>query len=238
MNDKLITYENLGRFYDDLVGNDIAELAIKISNLIKDTSTSNDSTWSSNKLNTTFATKQELNTKQNVLTEGTHIDITNNVISVEYEIATTADIEALFSPAPAAPADNEIWYTTESGELWEPYDMYGGGDTLQIDGNTLLSNTYQDGHGVLRYANDITILEQPWGKTDYDHTTDLISITLPHSVNYIGDILKGNSGLNTVYYNGTVAECSEIDMGNFATYADFDINHQIICLDGIYDMWG
>ena len=141
-------------------------------------------------------------------------------------------------PTPSGPADNEIWYTTESGEVWEPYDMYGTGDTLVIDDNTLLSNTYQYGHGVLRYANDITMLDQPWGKTDYDHTTDLISITLPHSINYIGDILTGNYDLNTVYYNGTVAECGEIDMGNFATYADFDINHQIICLDGTYDLWG
>lgn len=232
MNDKLITYENLGRFYDDLVGNDIAELAIKISNLIKDTSTANNSTWSSSKINQTI--NQSIQAHSYTAGDNINID-SENVISAILNIANTAEIQALFVEPGPDQADNEIWYTTESGNLWEPYDMYGGGDTLQIPNNQLLSNTYQNGHGVLRYANNITELESPWGNSDYDHNTDLRSITLPHLITYIGQIMNyGNSGLNTVSYNGTVAECGEIDMSYFMIYSDFN-TREIVCTDGIYN---
>lgn len=238
MNDKLITYENLGRFYDDLNLNDLTDLDNRIKNLIKDTSTSNDSTWSSNKINTTKADKSYVDASLNNKADQTYVDAGLATKANIYQLATTAEIEALFSPtppAPTAPADNEIWYTTESGELWEPYDMYGGGDTLQIDGNTLLSNTYENGHGVLRYTNNITSLDDGWGNSDYDHNTDLRSITLPHLITYIGQIMNyGNSDLNTINYNGTVAECSEIDMPYFMIYSDFDVR-EIVCLDGIYN---
>ena len=162
MNDKIITYENLVRFYDDL---------------IKDTSTSNNSTWSSSKINSEIQAHSGA-----TYTAGDNININSeNVISAIINLATTAEIEALFAePTPGQP-DNEIWYTTRSGELWEPSDMYGGGDTLQISGNKLLSNTYQNGRGVLRYANNITSLNDGWGNADYEHTTDIMSITFPHS---------------------------------------------------------
>jgi hypothetical protein len=141
-------------------------------------------------------------------------------------------------PTPTGPADDEIWYTTESGELWEPYDEYNGGDTLQIDGNTLISNTYENGHGVLRYANDITELNDYWGASDGAHTTDITSITFPHSITYIGNIMSyGNSDLNTINYNGTVAECSEIDMSYFMIYSDFSAR-EIVCTDGVYNPFG
>lgn len=58
---------------------------------IKDTTTSKYYTWSSNKLST------ELGAKQDALTAGTNITISGTTISATYEVATTADIEALFS---------------------------------------------------------------------------------------------------------------------------------------------
>jgi hypothetical protein len=84
-----------------------------------------------------------------------------------YEVATTADIEALFAepvPPTPGPADDEIWYTTESGNLWEPYVDNGDGaeNTLLRVNNgsaTILSNNYVNGHGVIKYNNPITSLD-------------------------------------------------------------------------------
>lgn len=203
---------------------------------------------------TPYATKAELNSDLALKADKSYVDsslaLKADLSYVDaslalkadvYEVATTADIEALFASAPTAPADNEIWYTTSNNELWEPYDEELEGDMLEIYPNNpslrnhLLSNTYENGHGVLKYANNVTTLPEAWGKTDSMHPSQLTTLTLPHSVSFVGDICSGNPNLNTVYYNGTVAECGEINFDYFGQYADFDIN-QIICLDGIYDL--
>ena len=142
--------------------------------------------------------------------------------------------------AATAPADDEIWYTTESGNLWEPMLSEGAEpeSSLQYtDGGALLSNRYVNGHGVLKFTNNIETLNEYFGWDD-DGNSDLTTITLPNSIASVGWILGANyecPNLESIYYNGTVDECSGIDWYSFAYDFGWD---EIICLDGTYSLTG
>lgn len=152
--------------------------------------------------------------------------------------------EDTYVPA-TGPADDEIWYTTESGNLWEPFIDNGDGaesTLLRVNNSnvTILSNNYVNGHGVIKYSEPITSLDYLFGKQDDGGSlmsTDITTLTLPNSITFVDDILNGSAPeLEAIYYNGTVAECEEIDWEAF----DYNINLQgesvIICLDGTYSL--
>ena len=68
------------------------------------------------------------------------------------------------------PADNEIWYTTSSGQA--------------LSGNPMgcATNVYNDGKGILTFGSDVTSIPQ----SEFKSNTDLTSITIPASVTSIG----------------------------------------------------
>ena len=47
--------------------------------------------------------------------------------------------------------NNEIWYTTANGEILSNFDKYAFSSNL-------ISNEYTNNHGVLTFANDLTII--------------------------------------------------------------------------------
>ena len=67
-------------------------------------------------------------------------------------------------------ANNEIWYTTSSGQA--------------LSGNPMgcTTNVYNDGKGILTFSSDVTSIPQSAFKSN----TDLTSITIPASVESIG----------------------------------------------------
>lgn len=151
--------------------------------------------------------------------------------------------ENTYVPA-TGPADDEIWYTTESGNLWEPFVDYGDGAESTLlrvnNGNvTILSNNYVNGHGVIKYSEPITSLDYFFGKQDDGGSlmsTDLTTLTIPNSITFVDFILDATTPqLESIYYNGTVAECEEIGWDSYDAVAVNDIN-EIICLDGTYSL--
>ncbi len=66
--------------------------------------------------------------------------------------------------------NNEIWYTTTNGEAIS--------FNKSVSGATLLSNTYENGKGVLRFDSDITRLDS----NAFNGNTRITTITLPESV--------------------------------------------------------
>lgn len=154
--------------------------------------------------------------------------------------------EDTYVPA-TGPADDEIWYTTESGNLWEPINDPGEGEQyientlLKVNnGNvTTLSNNYVNGHGVIKYSEQITGLDFQFGNNYYDgyqQLTDVTTLVLPNSITYVDQILNGTTPqLEAIYYNGTVAECEEINWDSFVPYSANEIE-EIICLDGTYSL--
>lgn len=71
--------------------------------------------------------------------------------------------------------NNQIWYTSTDGNIVTPYDA-------EAFGAVILSNTYENGRGVITFDRDLTKL----GNYLF-YTCDITSITLPNSITKIGD---------------------------------------------------
>ena len=76
---------------------------------------------------------------------------------------------------PSGPANNEIWYTSSNGNIVTPYS------TSALP--TIVSNTYVDGKGIIKFATDVTSI----GEYAFFNCTGLTSVTIPNSVTSIGE---------------------------------------------------
>ena len=91
-------------------------------------------------------------------------------------------------PSLGTPPDNEIWYTSSYGIVEEPKATDGFGATI-------VSNTYSNGKGIIKFAGDVTSI----GENAFEGCTGLTSITIPDSVTSIGyGAFYGCSGLTSI----------------------------------------
>ena len=67
--------------------------------------------------------------------------------------------------------NNEIWYTTANGEILSNFDKYAFSSNL-------ISNEYTNNHGVLTFANDLTII----GNSAFALCEELESIIIPDTI--------------------------------------------------------
>ena len=106
----------------------------------------------------TDGNKKEISTKNTITIERSHI---LPMASIEIEIQS----------------NNEIWYTSKDGKIVEPYldDEFGGA--------TLLSNTYEEGKGIIKFNGNVTSI----GYGAFALCSALESVTIPNSVTSIGD---------------------------------------------------
>lgn len=74
------------------------------------------------------------------------------------------------SPEPEPVPNDEIWYTSTDGNTVAPYDA-----TVLP---TIVSNTYSNGKGVIKFASDVTSIGQ---KAFYECST-LNSVSFPYSL--------------------------------------------------------
>lgn len=127
-----------------------------------------------------------------------------------------ADSSQKGSNATAPQPRNEIWYTSKDGTIVEPYDLL---KIPQVFGADIVSNTYQDGKGVIVFDNNIkyigmmafreqsnlTSISIPEGVTviqkwSFYRCTNLSSIIIPNSVVKIGDNAFANcTSLASIY---------------------------------------
>lgn len=84
---------------------------------------------------------------------------------------------------PTVPPANEIWYTSWNGTIKEP-------DSMAMDFPTIVSNTYNDGKGVMVLATDMTSLPDM-----SFNGVGITSITLSNSVTTLGSESLAQSSL-------------------------------------------
>jgi hypothetical protein len=85
------------------------------------------------------------------------------------------------------PANNEIWYTSSDGNIVAPNDP----GVLP----TIVSNTYADGKGIIKFASIITSI----GRKAFSGCTKLTSISMPSTVMSLEyNAFKSCTGLTSV----------------------------------------
>ena len=88
---------------------------------------------------------------------------------------------------PSGPANDEIWYTSSDGKIVTP------DRTSSLP--TIVSNTYVDGKGVIKFETDVTSI----GYNAFYGRESLSSVMIPYSVTGIGqNAFKECGGLTSV----------------------------------------
>ena len=72
--------------------------------------------------------------------------------------------------------NNEIWYTSSTGQVVEPFSHGFGGCNI-------ISNTYENGMGIIKFDNDVT----SFGGANFLECSSLTFINIPASVTSIGE---------------------------------------------------
>lgn len=95
------------------------------------------------------------------------------------------------------PRRNEIWYTTVDGNIVEPDTQHDG------FGANIISNTYNDGKGVITFDGEVTKI----GVNAFNPCYNLVTVTIPDSVKEIGNFAfsmstSGDNLIEVVLGNG------------------------------------
>ncbi len=133
-----------------------------------------------------------------------------NVEEGESEVAfTLADGSTITLPksnnSKIVDENNKIYYTSTDGKKLFPYDA-----STKMFGAILISNTYEDGQGILTFDDTVTSI----GEWAFYNCTSLTSVTIPDSVTSIGDYaFSGCTSLTRVDITDLSAWC-KISFGN------------------------
>ena len=107
---------------------------------------------------------------------------------------------------------NVIYYTTSNGDIITPKD--------QFDGAVLISNTYQNGQGVMRFSRNITLI----GNQAFYNQSKLTSITIPKHVTTIEkQAFYGCSSLKNVGIPASVTSICENAFQGCSALSQVDI---------------
>lgn len=104
-------------------------------------------------------------------------------------------------PAPEQPAD-EIWYISGDGNVITP-SMSGS----SVFGANIVSNTYSDGKGVIKFDGDVTRI----GEQAFSDATGLTAIYIPTGVTEIAHSALCNTAISIILIPSGVTE-----IGNYA----------------------
>jgi hypothetical protein len=96
-------------------------------------------------------------------------DENNSVTSSFVELVLINSTGATIIPS------NEIWYTTVTGEILQPYYS-------TVFDAPIVSNTYEDGKGIIKFGSTLTEIKDE----AFANCVDLVTLTMPNTVTKIG----------------------------------------------------
>ena len=157
-------------------------------------------------------------------------------ISTMFLTACRTDSSQKGSNAPQP--QNEIWYTSKDGDIVEP-NMLLKRYISEVFGVNMVSNTYQDGKGVIVFDDDVkwigamafkdqcnlTSISIPEGvtkimKTSFANCTSLTSITIPHGVTDINErAFYGCTNLTSIIIPNSVVKIGDNAFANCTSLA-------------------
>lgn len=119
------------------------------------------------------------------------------------------EVQYTVIPEPVTgPADNEIWYTSSDEDVVTPY-------TTGDFGAKIVSNTYENGKGIIKFDNNVTRI----GDYAIRERYSLTSITIPNSITRLGvQAFSDCSVLTSITFEGTIEEWNNINKGSYWNY--------------------
>ena len=96
-------------------------------------------------------------------------------------------------PVPVPVPNDEIWYTSTDGNIVTPYSI----DALP----SIVSNTYVDGKGVIKFASDVTSI----GQEAFNNCDTLKSVSFPYSLLTIdNNAFVGCDNIDTIKFGPNI----------------------------------
>ena len=121
---------------------------------------------------------------------------------------------------PTKPAKNEIWYTSYTGNVINPFDS-------EVFGAEIVSNTYENGTGVIKFNGTVTSI----GLKAFSNVTALTSIIIPNGVKTIGErAFYGCANLNSVAIGNGVTEIGDYAFSGCSKLPNITIPDSVITI--------
>ena len=131
---------------------------------------------------------------------------------------------------PNVQPDNEIWYTTADGSVVTPNDVAFFGQ-----GISLVSNTYADGKGVMKFSGDVTVI----GDKSFGVNTELQpglfkTIRLPETCTSLGEFaFQHQSHLEEITFPSSLANIARYAFYNCEAIKGIDLPDALTSIDSL-----
>lgn len=151
---------------------------------------------------------KELDVRNNPQMDTLYLSINQEFGSLQVSQNTTVK----YVDAPEGQPNNEIWYTTTDGKVAEPSNT-----SYEAFGASIVSNTYSDGKGILKFDDNVIRIGVPGSNSSNDSPFDKIknleSVSLPESVKKLGAyVFKDCPNLVSIQFSPS-ASLETIEMG-------------------------
>ena len=122
---------------------------------------------------------RELNCRNNPQMDTLYLSINQEFTLLEVGDNTTIK----YVDAPEGQQPNEIWYTSTDGNIVSP-----NRDASFGEGVTLVSNTYENGQGIMKFDGNVTMIgSESFASNDRDNPGRLKSVAIPEGCSSIGN---------------------------------------------------